>query len=160
MGSFWQKGGLPQQTMTLLQGPKDPFLPTLMYIFLAQMWYHDEVGNLQNVKCARMNSNLHGWMESEWMYQKNKFTLPPEDVKGKIVDSSGQVLGLKNQRTVVLEDPNDSPSQDWVRGTGDMFEGFTLKHVSTGQYLTAESFEYTDASISGKSEIFSIYGNL
>ena len=28
-GSFWQKEGLLQQTMTLLQGDKDPFLPTL-----------------------------------------------------------------------------------------------------------------------------------
>ena len=28
--SFWQKEGLLQQTMTLLQGPKDPFLPTLV----------------------------------------------------------------------------------------------------------------------------------
>ena len=27
--NLWQKGGLLQQTMTLLQGPKDPFLPTL-----------------------------------------------------------------------------------------------------------------------------------
>ena len=30
-GSFWQKEGLLQQTMTLLQGPNDPFLPTLLY---------------------------------------------------------------------------------------------------------------------------------
>ena len=119
------------------------------------MWYyHDQAGKLYNAKCRWMNCNLPG-VESEWMYEKNKFTLPPEDVKGKIVDSSGQVLGLKGQTIVVLEDPSDSPSQDWVRGTGDMFEGFTLKHVSTGQYLTAESFEYTDASISGKSKIFS-----
>ena len=29
-GPYWQKEGLLQQTMTLLQGPKDPFLPTLM----------------------------------------------------------------------------------------------------------------------------------
>ena len=113
------------------------------------MWIYDEVGKLQNAKCALMNWNLPE-VESEWMYEKNKFTLPPEDVKGKIVDSSGQVLGLKDQTTVVLEDPNDSPSQDWFRGTANMFEGFTLKNVSTGQYLTAESFEYTDASISGK----------
>ena len=123
------------------------------------MWLHDEFGTLRNVKCRQKNLNLPG-VESEWMYEKNKFSLPPEDVKGKIVDSSGQVLGLKDQTTVVLEDPNDSPSQDWLRGTEDMFECFTLKNVSTGKYLTAESFEYTDASISGKSEIFSIYGNL
>ena len=113
------------------------------------MWIYDEGGKLQNAECALMNWNLPE-VKSEWMYEKNKFTLPPEDVKGKIVDSSGQVLGLKDQTTVVLEDPNDSPSQDWFRGTANMFEGFTLKNVSTGQYLTAESFEYTDASISGK----------
>ena len=118
------------------------------------MWIYDEVGKLQNAKCALMNWNLPE-VESEWMYEKNKFTLPPVDEKGKIVDSSGKVLGLKYQswyqRTVVLEDPNDSPSQDWVRGTGDMFKRFTLKNVSTGKelYLTAASFEYTDASISG-----------
>ena len=113
------------------------------------MWLNDEFGTLRNAKCTQKNLNLFG-VKSEWMYEKNKFTLPPEDVKGKIVDSSGQVLGLKDQTTVVLEDPNDSPSQDWFRGTANMFEGFTLKNVSTGQYLTAESFEYTDASISGK----------
>ena len=95
-----------------------------------------------------MNCNLPE-VESDWMYGKNKFTLPPVDEKGKIVDSSGKVLGLKYDWTVVLEDPNESPSQDWVRGTGDMFKRFTLKNVSTGQYLTAASFEYTDASISG-----------
>ena len=113
------------------------------------MWIYDEGGKLQNAKCALMNWNLPE-VESEWMYEKNKFTLPPVDEKGKIVDSSGQVLGLKNQRTVVLEDPNDSPSQDWVRGTGDMFDCFTLKNVSTGKFLTAENFQYTDASILGK----------
>ena len=112
------------------------------------MWIYDEVGKLQNEQCALMNWNLPE-VESEWMYEKNKFSLPPVDEKGKIVDCSGKVLGLKYQRTVVLEDPNDSPSQDWVRGTGDMFKRFTLKNVSTGQYLTAASFEYTDASISG-----------
>ena len=31
-GSLWQKYSLLQQTMTLLQGPKDPVLPTLVYI--------------------------------------------------------------------------------------------------------------------------------
>ena len=30
--SFWQKDSLLQYTMTLLQGPKDPVLPTLMLI--------------------------------------------------------------------------------------------------------------------------------
>ena len=95
-----------------------------------------------------MNWNLPE-VKSEWMYEKNFFTLPPVDEKGKIVDSSGKVLGLNYQRTVVLEDPNDSPSQDWVRGTGDMFGCFTLKNVSTGKYLTAENFQYTDASILG-----------
>ena len=30
--SFWQKESLLQYTMTLLQGPKDPVLPTLIYI--------------------------------------------------------------------------------------------------------------------------------
>ena len=114
------------------------------------MWFYDEsYGKLQNAKCELMNWNLPE-VKSEWMYEKNFFTLPPVDEKGKIVDSSGKVLGLNYQRTVVLEDPNDSPSQDWFRGTANMFEGFTLKNVSTGQYLTAESFEYTDASISGK----------
>ena len=112
------------------------------------MWTYDEGGKLQNAKCALMNCNLPE-VESDWMYGKNKFTLPPVDEKGKIVDSSGKVLGLKYDWTVVLEDPNESPSQDWVRGTGDMFKRFTLKNVSTGQYLTAASFEYTDASISG-----------
>ena len=112
------------------------------------MWIYDEDGKLQNAKCALMNCNLPE-VESDWMYGKNKFTLPPVDEKGKIVDSSGKVLGLKYDWTVVLEDPNESPSQDWVRGTGDMFKRFTLKNVSTGQYLTAASFEYTDASISG-----------
>ena len=29
-GSFWQKHSLLQQTMTLLQGPKDPVLPSLV----------------------------------------------------------------------------------------------------------------------------------
>ena len=29
-GSFWQKDSLLQYTMTLLQGPKDPILPTLV----------------------------------------------------------------------------------------------------------------------------------
>jgi hypothetical protein len=28
--SFWQKESMLQYTMTLLQGPKDPVLPTLM----------------------------------------------------------------------------------------------------------------------------------
>ena len=31
-GSFWQKDKLLQYTMTLLQGPKDPVLPTLTYV--------------------------------------------------------------------------------------------------------------------------------
>ena len=30
--SFWQKESLLQYTMTLLQGPKDAVLPTLMFI--------------------------------------------------------------------------------------------------------------------------------
>ena len=30
-GSFWQKDSLLQYTMTLLQGPKDPVLPALIY---------------------------------------------------------------------------------------------------------------------------------
>ena len=30
-GSFWQKEGLLQLTMTLLQDPKDPVLPSLIY---------------------------------------------------------------------------------------------------------------------------------
>ena len=30
--SFWQKESFLQYTMTLLQGFKDPFLPTLIYI--------------------------------------------------------------------------------------------------------------------------------
>ena len=29
-GPFWQKGSLLEYTMTLLQGPKDPVLPTLI----------------------------------------------------------------------------------------------------------------------------------
>ena len=32
--SFCQKESLLQYTMTLLQGPKDPVLPTLIYIFI------------------------------------------------------------------------------------------------------------------------------
>ena len=31
-GSLWQKEGLLQYIMTLIQGPKDPVLPTLMFI--------------------------------------------------------------------------------------------------------------------------------
>ena len=36
-GSFWQMNSLLQQTMTLLQGPKDPILPSLARDFLS-LW--------------------------------------------------------------------------------------------------------------------------
>ena len=45
-GSFWQKHSLLQQTMTLLQGPKDTILPTLSYIALAS---HKAYIALQNL---------------------------------------------------------------------------------------------------------------
>ena len=37
-GSFWQKHNLLKQTMTLLQGPKDPVLPTLIDIPDGAWW--------------------------------------------------------------------------------------------------------------------------
>ena len=37
---FWQKDSLLKYTMTLLQGPKDPVLPTLMYIVCEYMQSH------------------------------------------------------------------------------------------------------------------------
>ena len=35
--SFWQKESLLQYTMTMLQGPKDPVLPTLVYIHIGKV---------------------------------------------------------------------------------------------------------------------------
>ena len=37
--SFWQKESLLQYTITLLQGPKDPVLPTLMYVAVLVSMY-------------------------------------------------------------------------------------------------------------------------
>ena len=39
--SFWQKESLLQYTMTLLQGPKDPVLLTLIYIKVSILDIHD-----------------------------------------------------------------------------------------------------------------------
>ena len=41
--SFWQKEGLLQYTMTLLQGPKNPVLPTLTYVHTCHMKYEKQI---------------------------------------------------------------------------------------------------------------------
>ena len=70
-GSFWQKHSLLQQTMTLLQGPKDPVLPTLISTLPKSL----QVGSSQDI--PRIWA-LFGWQV--FFGQRNK-TIGNHDFK-------------------------------------------------------------------------------
>ena len=112
------------------------------------------------------------------IFTNERLTLPLQGKHGKIINSSGQVLGIKKEPDinsdsssselqeslglkeedekeigVILQDPSDSKFQDWFRGMPNSSGHFTLKNSITGRFLTATSFRSTKTTITGNDYI-------
>ena len=80
-----------------------------------------------------------------WMYQNRGWIVLCENVEGYLESTTGQVLGVldnkKEQGTVVnLETKCDSfDGQKWMKGEENSDGYFTLKNVNSNKYLTAET---------------------
>ena len=70
-GSFWQKHSLLQQTMTLLQGPKDPVFPSLINFILRPPPTTYLISELSRHE-LKMNDNPRG-MRNSVAQGKNAF---------------------------------------------------------------------------------------
>ena len=132
--------------------------------FLAQLWKYDET--------RKLLTNKKGGQ----MFTNEKLTLPLQGKHGKIINSSGQVLGIKKEPDiksdsgerkldffellglnevdeeeigVILQDSSDSKFQNWFRGMPNSSGHFTLKNSITGRFLTATSMRSTKTTVTG-----------
>ena len=99
----------------------------------------------------------------EWEFHDKKWIIPNEGKKGgKVEDSSGQVLGLKNNETggvgtlVTLEqkEKESTDRQKWLKGKPDNEGYFTLQNPLSKKFLIGNP---TTTIIAGIALKFTIY---